>query len=107
MAVALTPFTALCGFRDPAEILVRAEALPELAEVLGEETVKMLHDSASVDSTKIRKCYEAIFQAKHDKKNLVSIQEKIYNKIKADKELLHCIGSEFLTLFDSFPGYKS
>ena len=106
MAVALTPFTALCGFRNPEEIREIAEALPEFAELLGEETLQALQGSSS-DSVKIRKCYEAIFQTKHDKMELLSIQKGIYLKIKARSDLTtSLLGDEFMTIHDSFPGLK-
>ena len=108
MAVALTPFTALCGFRKPEEIRKITEALPEFAELLGEETLQALQGSSS-DSIKIRKCYEAIFQTKHDKMELLSIQMRIYKKIKARSNTLgtmSLLGDEFVTIYDSFPGLK-
>lgn len=106
MAVALSPFTALCGFRNPEEIQEIAEFLPEFAELLGEETLRALQGSSS-DSIKIRKCYEAIFQTKHDKLELLSIQKSIYKKIKAMSDLTtSLLGDEFMTIHDSFPGLK-
>ena len=40
MAVALTPFTAMCGFREPAEILKFAMEIEELSEAFGQSVVK-------------------------------------------------------------------
>ena len=106
MAVALTPFTALCGFRNPEEIREIAGALPEFAELLGEETLQALRGSCS-DSVKIKKCYEAIFQKNHDKMELLSIQTSIYNKIKTGSKMTkNLLGDEFVTIYDSFPGLK-
>jgi mannose-6-phosphate isomerase len=39
MAIALTEFEALCGFRPLAEILTQLDATPELCEALGEDIV--------------------------------------------------------------------
>ena len=106
MAVALTPFTALCGFRIPEEIREIARALPEFAELLGEETLQALRGSCS-DSIKIKKCYEAIFQTNHDKMKLLSIQTSIYKKIKTMSKMMESLlGDEFMTIFESFPGLK-
>ena len=105
MAVALTPFTALCGFRIPEEIREIAEAFPEFAELLGEETLQALRGSYS-DSIKIKKCYEAIFQTNHDKMKLLSIQTSIYKKIKTRSKMMESLlGEEFMTI-DSFPGLE-
>ena len=106
MAVALTPFTALCGFRNPEEIQEIVEALPEFEKLLGEDTVQALHGSCP-DPIKIRKCYEAIFQTKHDQKELLSIQKSIYKTIEKNRNVelkMSLFGDEFMTIFDSFPG---
>jgi len=42
MAIALTEFEALCGFRPVAEILTFLELIPELAYIVGEEAFKGL-----------------------------------------------------------------
>lgn len=37
MAIALTPFEALCGFRKPADIIQYLESFPELSNIVGSD----------------------------------------------------------------------
>ena len=66
MAVALTDFTALAGFRDPSQILAFAEKIEEFAEILGEETVELLRSEETAER-KLRQCYWAIFSPGHSR----------------------------------------
>ena len=107
MAVALTPFTALCGFRHPDEILKIAKLIPEFGEVLGcdgDSGSYSILGSSEPDSTKIRHCYEAVFQSQRSREDLRTLQSRIYSRLKQDPSLRDQVGSEFLTLFDTFPG---
>ncbi|KAJ1967831.1 Mannose-6-phosphate isomerase [Dispira parvispora] len=47
MALALTPFEALCGFRDPAAIVAFCRTLPPLAQLLGTDVVQALEEAVS------------------------------------------------------------
>lgn len=47
MAIAVTPFEAMCGFRSVAEIAAFLEEVPELAALVGDEGCKAVHDAAS------------------------------------------------------------
>jgi len=60
MAVALTPFTALCGWREPVDILRMANCFPEFGAALGSQAVSILASSCS-DEEKVAACYKAIF----------------------------------------------
>ena len=52
MALALTPFTALCGFRPLPDIAAALRSVPELARLIPAETVQaFLALPASTDST--------------------------------------------------------
>ena len=107
MAVALTPFTALCGFRHPDEILKIAKLIPEFGEVLGcdgDSGSCSILGSSEPDSTKIRHCYEAVFQSQRSREDLRTLQSRIYSRLKQDPCLQDQVGSEFLTIFDTFPG---
>ena len=102
MAVALTPFTALCGFRDPAEILEISEVIEDFADTLGDETLNLLKKENVKDSEKIKACYNSIFQS--DKKaDYLDIQKKIKSKVES-LQIKISGGQEFLTIFDSFEG---
>ena len=111
MAVALTPFTALCGFRHPDDILKIAKLIPEFGEVLGcdgdgdgDSGSCSILGSSEPDSTKIRHCYEAVFQSQRSREDLRTLQSRIYSRLKQDSSLRDQVGSEFLTIFDTFPG---
>ena len=107
MAVALTPFTALCGFRHPDDILKIAKLIPEFGEVLGcngDRGSCSILRSSEPDSTKIRHCYEAVFQSQRSRDDLRTLQSRIYSRLKQDSSLRDQVGSEFLTLFHTFPG---
>jgi len=60
MAIALTNFTALCGWRDPRDILRMANCFPEFGEALGPQAMSTLASGCS-DEEKVAACYEAIF----------------------------------------------
>ena len=47
MAIALTPFEALCGFRPLSEIVAQLDSTPELERALGDAVVTALRDAAA------------------------------------------------------------
>lgn len=61
MAVALTPFTALCGWRDPGTILQMAEKVPEFGDALGKQVLELLKCPGR-EEEQVAACYTAIFQ---------------------------------------------
>ena len=103
MAIALTPFVALCGFRTPQEILEISEKIPQFAEALRPDTIQVLK-SSNAESYKIRKCYEAIFQV-NKKHSFLDIQNEMQSFIQQNLNHLQLPGAEeFLRIFESFPG---
>ncbi|XP_055906178.1 mannose-6-phosphate isomerase [Eupeodes corollae] len=56
IAIALTPFDALCGFRTNEEIEKICTRLPPLSELLGSENVKLL----STGAKGLRTCFEKL-----------------------------------------------
>uniref|UniRef100_A0A1I8PAB1 mannose-6-phosphate isomerase n=1 Tax=Stomoxys calcitrans TaxID=35570 RepID=A0A1I8PAB1_STOCA len=61
LAIALTPFKALCGFRPYEEIHQFCQELPPLKELLGgDAVVKKLSNGAAGD---LKKCYQALMSA--------------------------------------------
>ena len=69
MAVALTPFEAMCGFRQVSEIIDFIATVPEFRAILegatgqGVDTVKHLQQAAnSKDSTVVRAALKALFR---------------------------------------------
>jgi mannose-6-phosphate isomerase len=55
MAIALTPFRGLCGFRPLEEIAEFLQSVPELQEVVGSEAAQQLIGALSVDSAEAKK----------------------------------------------------
>jgi len=102
MAVALTPFTALCGFRDPSDILMFALEIKEFAEALGQAAMEVLQSQAD-KHTKIRACYDGIFRTKG---SLLKLQKDLIRRLKGDKEFYNkFLGSIFEELYNAFPGH--
>jgi mannose-6-phosphate isomerase len=63
MAIALTPFQALCGFRRPSELQAYLDDYPELCAVIGSDGVSRFRAccESSSDETR-REGYKAMFQ---------------------------------------------
>ena len=61
VAVSLSDFEGLCGFRDPIEIINWTETLPEFAKVLGQDNIDAL--KAAVDTKEKSKISAALKQA--------------------------------------------
>ena len=102
MAVALTDFSALAGFRDPSQILAFAEKIEEFAEVLGQETVELLRSEETAER-KLRECYQAIFRTSGPIRDFLPLQRRL---VEREQSGLSWAEEEFRTLFESFPGEK-
>ena len=100
MAVALTPFTALCGFRDPKQVLEFAEEISEFAEVLGQDTLELLRSDGS-PSNKLRRCYQSIFRS-GETRDFLPLQSRLLERVLSQP--CPAWGEEYKTLFESFPG---
>ena len=105
MAIALTQFVALCGFRTPVEILNFSEKIPQFAEVLGPDTIQVLNSSFP-DNCKIRKCYEAIFQLNKNS-SFLDLQNRMKLFIQQNLNYSQLDGiEEFLKILEFFPGAR-
>ncbi|XP_055851546.1 mannose-6-phosphate isomerase [Episyrphus balteatus] len=94
IAIALTPFVALCGFRTNEDIQELCQKLPPLEELLGSENVKLLQSG----SKGLRTCFESLMNSPVDRTNACIeaiannytsvLQERgmldMFNKIKKD-----------------------
>lgn len=61
MAIALTPFEALCGFRPIAEIKTYLQAIPELRVIVGEDIVLELTPvSETPINLSLKKCFQSL-----------------------------------------------
>ena len=101
MAVAITPFTALCGWRIPEAILRLAVKVPELGWVLGEEVVRLLAEQTRLE-LKVAACYSAIFQSGRSQEH-TALLKTLATRLAQKQE---CIAEErvFLELHSAFPG---
>lgn len=57
LAIALTPFLALCGFRPHDELYVQLKKLPPLVKLLGNANLNELKSSGSDG---LKKCFSAL-----------------------------------------------
>lgn len=106
MAVALTPFTALCGFRQPAQVLQFAQKIPEFGLVLGDDTIAVLKNDEKTDKEKIEACYNALFRTSRD---FTQLQNQFIDRI-ARRDNASNLAKEddlcdtFKEIHDTFPG---
>jgi mannose-6-phosphate isomerase len=55
MAIALTPFEAMCGFREISEIKINISNYPELKVVIGQEVFQLLSETDDNSSEELKK----------------------------------------------------
>ncbi|KAG7177073.1 mannose-6-phosphate isomerase-like [Homarus americanus] len=102
MAIALTPFQALCGFRTAQQIIKHFKELPELRKVVGEEAAEKFIEDHSEENLKT--CFSAMMNSPKDIiASALSDQLQRFSEMDASKggELLHDL---FLTLHEKYPG---
>ncbi len=102
MAIALTEFEGLCGFRPLSQIQANLKSVPQLVEVIGS---KMAEDLGKADKKNYGPALKAAFTAlmKCDKKKI----ETALASLKAEVEKKSCqTGVErlFLKLHQDYPG---
>ena len=66
MAIAITPFEAMCGFRPSAEIVFFLQNVPEFAAMVGEDVCKSFIESAD-DPDRLKAVFTAVMTADKDK----------------------------------------
>ncbi|XP_037828731.1 mannose-6-phosphate isomerase [Lucilia sericata] len=99
LAIALTPFMALCGFRPYSEIHRFCEEIPPLKELLGGDAVVNGLSNGSVEDFK--KCYQTLMTA--DTATVSSIIDTILKDY--DNVLLkYSLQDIFITINSDFPG---
>ncbi|OQV22105.1 Mannose-6-phosphate isomerase [Hypsibius exemplaris] len=111
LAIALTPFQALIGFRPLIEILNFIRMIPELRAVLGEETCvrveKGMTGPIQDDQLKaLKMAFTTLMQADHA--TLLTQGTNLFKYFKAmstdHKNLFQEHGHIFLQLWEEFPG---
>ncbi|KAJ9590035.1 hypothetical protein L9F63_016851, partial [Diploptera punctata] len=105
LAIALTPFEALCGFRPIAEIKNYLETIPELRSVIGQESINELltSDEAGMQQA-LKNCFHALMNCC---KITVETQLNILAKRLADLDessLADQTMNLFLKLHKTYPG---
>lgn len=60
LAIALTPFLALCGFRPYKEIYIFCQKLPSLQELIGQESIDKLETGKS---EALKECYSSLMNS--------------------------------------------
>ncbi|XP_040426522.1 mannose-6-phosphate isomerase isoform X1 [Cygnus olor] len=110
MAIALTPFEGLCGFRPVEEIASFLRAVPELRALVGEVAAEQLERSASHDprgvSAALRVCFTRLM--KSEKKSFVdqlnTLVQRISREAAEGQDTSGSNGDLLLRLHSQFPG---
>ncbi|CAH3025226.1 unnamed protein product, partial [Porites evermanni] len=102
MAIALTPFEGLCGFRPLAEIQNFVKTIPELAAVIGQEAA----DAVAASSDGLKKAFTALMTCSPA---VISLQlnkllKRITEKKSSGDDLSTYCGELLLRLNSQFPG---
>lgn len=102
MAVAITPFEALCGFRTAAEIAAQLDRTPELAAAIGDDAVLALR-SGSDERLALSTALRALMSVSDDR--LVVLLNQLVARLRsaplADDDTR---GALLLRLHDAYPG---
>ncbi|KAM7361846.1 mannose phosphate isomerase [Cochliomyia hominivorax] len=99
LAIALTPFKALCGFRPYTEVYQFCQDLPPLKELLGgDDVVNGLSKGSTID---FKKCYQTLMTA-----DPTSVSGVIETILKDYKPVLakYNLDDTFSTINSDFPG---
>lgn len=104
MAIALTPFEALCGFRPLNEIKKFLQAIPELRSLIGESLVA---DFLSCDEftylQPLRACFHALMSAR-DEAVATALKTLITSATKADRVLRKSMKADLVErLYAQYP----
>uniref|UniRef100_A0A1I8M7R0 mannose-6-phosphate isomerase n=1 Tax=Musca domestica TaxID=7370 RepID=A0A1I8M7R0_MUSDO len=98
LAIALTPFTALCGFRPYEEIYQFCQELPALKKLLGgDDIIENLRNGKHSD---LKKCYQALMTA--DSSVIAACIDDIANNYMTILEKYH-LHDIFKTINADFP----
>lgn len=104
MAIALTPFEGLCGFRPLTEIQKYLNTVPEIAGVIGQDAANAI--ASGSDPLALKKAFTALMKSRPD---VVSLQlNKLLERLREKKSSGHDIseqcGELVLRLNSQFPG---
>ncbi|XP_035216176.1 mannose-6-phosphate isomerase-like [Stegodyphus dumicola] len=103
MAIALTDFEALCGFRPISEIMIFLKEIPEIQKVVGKEIISEFLKTENRDTFKslfraLMTCPAEIYQP---------LLSEVVQNFKLDKyhgDLCKSVSNLFLRVSDEYPG---
>ncbi|XP_055518501.1 mannose-6-phosphate isomerase [Leucoraja erinacea] len=109
MAIALTPFEALCGFRPVEEIIGFLKNVPEFHAVIGNEAAEILENSPGHPrqiSDALKKCFTRMMNC--EKKTFVDqlnmLVKRVLEEGAAGRDAAESNGELLLRLHSQFPG---
>ncbi|XP_029431543.1 mannose-6-phosphate isomerase isoform X2 [Rhinatrema bivittatum] len=112
MAIALTPFEGMCGFRPVQEIVAFLKNVPELYALIGNVAAEQLERSVEAEpdlrgiSIALRTCFTKMM--KSEKKVFVDqlnmLVKRISQEVAAGKDITKSNGELLLRLHSQFPG---
>ncbi|CAG5119163.1 unnamed protein product [Candidula unifasciata] len=110
MAIALTKFTALCGFRPIKEVAHFLQSVDEFREAVGEKSVKLITASHSMDMPLHREAMKHAFKSLMERSTEVITRtlNLLVTRVKKLKDegadISHYAGDILLKLNSEFPG---
>ncbi|KAM8973290.1 mannose-6-phosphate isomerase [Pelodytes ibericus] len=112
MAIALTPFQGLCGFRPICEIIGFLQDVPEFRALIGQEAAQNLEQvsTASCEEAQVRsalqRCFTCMMQSskKECAEQLNLLVQRVSQQAQSGGDVSHSIGDLLLTLHSQFPG---
>ena len=98
LAIALTPFLAMCGFREYHEIAAYLDAIAPLKNLIGEENAKELTGATPAEG--LKKCFTKLMTASDEQ-----VKETIKGVSEAIQSLRdELVASTFAKVSEEFPG---
>jgi mannose-6-phosphate isomerase len=110
MAIALTPFEALCGFRPVVEIITFLKNVPEFRSLIGDKLSNALSSCPNPDAdciaNDLKSCFSALMTSPESlvTKKLHALVNRINQDKSANLNTSSCLGDLLLRLHDQFPG---
>jgi mannose-6-phosphate isomerase len=110
MAIALTSFQGLCGFRPVEEIVTFLKKVPEFQLLIGDEAAAQLRESMSSDTqavvSALRSCFSHLMRS--EKKMVVEqlnlLVKRISQQVSAGNSMEDICGELLLQLHQQYPG---
>ncbi|XP_008586779.1 PREDICTED: mannose-6-phosphate isomerase [Galeopterus variegatus] len=110
MAIAITPFQGLCGFRPVEEIVTFLKKVPEFQFLIGDSAATQLKQSMSCDSQAMASALQSCFSnlMKSEKKVVVEqlnlLVKRISQQVAAGNNMEDICGELLLQLHQQYPG---